>query len=92
MSVNYVYRIKKRRTFASTLGDVVTTPTHLSVGHNVSIKKTDHVPLGDLPVFLVRLAKQEQRDYCRLAGEVRQPPDDKLLSLHSVPGSDKNCP
>ena len=79
---------------ASTLGDVVTTPTsqttptpyhthsplklhslttptHLSIGHHVSIKKADHVPLGDLPVFLVCLAKQEQRDYCRLAGEVR---------------------
>lgn len=44
---------------ASTL-DVVTISTHLSIGHNVSIKKADHVPLGDLPVFLVRLAKQEQ--------------------------------
>lgn len=44
---------------ASTL-EVVTTPTHLSIGHNVSIKKADHMPLGDLPVFLVRLAKQEQ--------------------------------
>ncbi len=64
---------------------------HLLVRHNTGIEEGNHSALGRLPVLLVRLAKQEERDHGILARQVRQLPDGELIALGRVPAQHESA-